>query len=82
MSMKVTMCEFVHGMTCKEVCEFMSNIVRCRDCKWSGIHDGKSWPGNKHKEYIGRMYCIAWSDGYLGEWTKPDGYCHKAKARE
>lgn len=32
MSMKVTRCEFVHGMTCKEVCEFMSNIVRCRDC--------------------------------------------------
>lgn len=34
MSMKVTRCEFVHGMTCKEVCEFMSNIVRCRDCKY------------------------------------------------
>ena len=26
--------EFVHGMTCKEVCEFVGSIVRCRDCKW------------------------------------------------
>lgn len=32
MSMKMTMCEFIHGMTCKEVCEFVGSIVRCRDC--------------------------------------------------
>lgn len=57
-------------------------VVRCRDCKWSAVHDGKSWPGNKHKQYVGKMYCIAWSDGFQGEWTKPDGYCHRACRKE
>ena len=33
MSMKVTRCEFVHGMSCKEVSKFIGSIVRCRDCK-------------------------------------------------
>ena len=33
MSMKQTMCEFVHGMSCEEVCKFLGEIVRCRDCK-------------------------------------------------
>ena len=32
MSMKQTLCEFVHGMTCEEVCRFVGGIVRCRDC--------------------------------------------------
>lgn len=57
-------------------------IVRCRDCKWSRIHDGKSYPGNKHKEYVGKMYCIAWGDGMQGEWTNQDGYCHRGKWRD
>lgn len=57
-------------------------VVRCRDCKFSRIHDGNSWPGNKHKEYVGKTYCIAWGDGMQGEWTDPDGYCHKAKRKE
>lgn len=33
MSMKQTMCEFVHGMTCEEMSRFVGSIVRCRDCK-------------------------------------------------
>lgn len=54
-------------------------IVRCRDCRFSHIFDGKGYPG---KKYEGMTYCIAWSDGYQGEWTKPDGFCHKAKKKE
>ena len=53
-------------------------LIRCRNCDFSRIHDGKSYPG---KNYAGKMYCIAWSDGYFGEWTKPDGHCHKAKKK-
>ena len=34
MSMKQTMCEFVHGMTCEEVSRFVGSIVRCRDCRY------------------------------------------------
>ena len=56
-------------------------VVRCRDCKWSRIHDGKSYPGNRHEEYVGKMYCIAWGDGMQGEWTNPNGYCHRGKRR-
>ena len=59
MSMKVTMCEFVHGMTCKEVCEFMSNIVRCRDCKHS---DKAYWC--KHFGSYGDLPPVT-----------PDGFC-------
>lgn len=55
-------------------------VVRCRDCRWSRIHDGKTYP--KGEAYKGKMYCIVWSDGYQGEWTSPDGYCHRAKRRE
>ena len=54
-------------------------IVRCRDCKFSRIHDGKRYPGKKAK---GRMYCINWCDGYEADWTKPDGFCHRAKRKE
>ena len=55
-------------------------VVRCKDCRLSAIHDGKTFP--KGKKYEGKMYCIAWGDGYQGEWTKPDGYCHRGKRRE
>ena len=54
-------------------------IVRCRDCAYSRIHDGTRFP--KDEIYKGATYCIAWSDGYQGEWTKPDGFCHKAKRK-
>ena len=54
-------------------------IVRCKDCKLSRIFDGKRYPGKKYK---GLMYCINWGDGMQGEWTKPDGYCHRAKRKE
>ena len=58
----------------------MPEIVRCRDCRWSCIHDGKTYP--KGEAYKGMMYCIVWGDGYQGEWVKPDGYCHRAKRKE
>lgn len=54
-------------------------IVRCRDCKWSSVHDGNSYPGNVFKQYVGMMYCVAWGDGMQGEWTKPDGFCHRGR---
>lgn len=79
MSMKQTMCEFVHGMSCEEVAKFLSGIVRCRDCRFSHVFDGKRYPGKKYK---GNTYCINWGDGMQGEWTKPDGYCHRAKRKE
>lgn len=53
-------------------------IVRCRDCRFSRIFDGKRFPGKKYK---GMTYCISWGDGMQADWTKPDGYCHKAKPR-
>lgn len=54
-------------------------IVRCRDCRFSRVFDGKRYPGKKYK---GKTYCINWGDGMQGEWTKPDGYCHRAKRKE
>ena len=60
-------------------CDVSGEIVRCRDCKFSRIHDGKRYPGKKAK---GRMYCINWCDGYEADWTKPDGFCHRAKRKE
>ena len=54
-------------------------IVRCKDCKWSSVHDGNSYPGNVFKQYVGMMYCVAWGDGMQGEWTKPDGFCHRGR---
>ena len=54
-------------------------IVRCRDCRYGYQHDGKTYP--KGEKYKGKWYCIAWGDGMQGEWTRPDGYCHKARLR-
>ena len=54
-------------------------IVRCRDCRYGYQHDGKTYPGEKYK---GKWYCIAWGDGMQGEWTRPDGFCHRGKQRE
>ena len=54
-------------------------IIRCRDCGYAYQHDGKRFP--RGRRYKGLWYCIAWGDGMQGEWTKPDGYCHKAKPR-
>ena len=53
-------------------------IIRCRDCAFGHQHDGKRFP----KECKGMWYCVAWSDGMHGEWTIPDGYCHKAEPRK
>lgn len=54
-------------------------IVRCRDCAYSGIFDGERYPGKKYK---GMTYCINWGEGMQADWTDPDGYCHKAKRKE
>ena len=55
-----------------------TEIVRCRDCKWSRIFDGKRYPG---KRFEGMTYCINWGDGIQGEWTNPDGFCHRGVLR-
>jgi len=55
-------------------------IIRCRDCQYGYQHDCKRYP--KDKRYMGQWYCIVWGDGMQGEWTKADGYCHRAKRRE
>ena len=67
--------EYLPDTTCME----REEIVRCRDCRFSRIFDGKGYPG---KKYEGMTYCINWGDGYQGEWVKPDGYCHRAKRKE
>ena len=55
-------------------------IVRCKDCDYGYQHDCKRYP--QDKSYMGRWYCVAWGDGMLGEWTRPDGFCHRGKTRE
>lgn len=60
-------------------CRLTGEIVRCRDCKWSRIHDGRKYPGER---YRGMTYCIARGDGMQGEWTEPDGFCHRAKRKD
>lgn len=55
-------------------------IVRCRDCQYGYQHDCKRYP--KDKRYMGKWYCIVWGDGMQGEWTRPDGFCHRGKQRE
>lgn len=78
----------VYGLACAvgslqaDMAELRKGIVRCRDCKWSRIHDGNSYPGNRHEEYVGKTYCIAWGDGMQGEWTNPNGYCHRGERRD
>lgn len=48
-------------------------IVRCGDCVFREVHDGNEYPIGER----GSVYCLAWSDGMQGRWTKPDGFCHK-----
>ena len=70
MSMKVTRCEFVHGMSCKEVSKFIGSIVRCRDCKWLDHH---------------HLYLCMLPDGDGGYacWeVEPDGFCAWGERRE
>ena len=54
-------------------------IVRCRDCQFGHQHDGKTYP--KGEKYKDKWYCIVWGDGMQGEWTSPDGFCHRGKPR-
>lgn len=53
-------------------------VVRCRDCAFSKVHDGNEYPIGER----GSVYCLAWSDGMQGKWTKPEGFCHKGKRKE
>lgn len=53
-------------------------VVRCRDCVFKEVHDGNEYPIGER----GSVYCLAWSDGTQGRWTKPDGFCHKGKRKE
>ena len=66
MSMKQTMCEFVHGMTCDDVCKFVGSIVRCRDCKHVYVEDGaihRHWCDRKERGKQHSFVC------------HPDGFC-------
>lgn len=67
MSMKQTMCEFVHGMSCEEVCKFLGEIVRCRDCEYSVAH------GNG---------CTWWGEYGNAIDTEPDGFCAWGERKE
>ena len=69
MSMKQTMCEFVNGMTCKEVAEFMGKIVRCRDCKHYDESDA------------GCSYFVLAKNKLL-HIGNPDGFCAWGERRE
>lgn len=71
MSMKQTMCEFVHGMTCKEVAVFLGSIVRCMDCDYYDHWDASGPYREKH-------VCGYWD--YLE--IKPDGFCAWGERRE
>lgn len=83
MSEYIIKCKELVGISGKtmqfpEYIDMHQEIVRCRDCRFSRIFDGKRFPGKKYK---GMTYCINWGDGMQADWTKPDGYCHKAKPR-
>jgi len=71
MSMKQTMCEFVHGVNCKEVAEFIGAIVRCRDCKFC------------HKNYCEKRISPTVSPSEI-YWipVEPDGFCKWGERRE
>lgn len=76
MSMKQTMCEFVHGMKCDEVCKFLGEIVRCRDCR-------HFTPKGTHKFENGKTnadFC-EYVRGWMLQIT-PDGYCKWGERRE
>ena len=66
--MKQTICEFVHGMSCEEVCKFLGEIVRCRDCKWIS-------KDTKHYKACYRLPDCEFM-------VEPDGFCAWAERRE
>ena len=45
MTMRVTMCEFVHGMKCEDVCDFLGKLVLCRDCIYYELDPDPIDPG-------------------------------------
>ena len=79
MSMKQTICEFVHGMTCEEVCQFVGGIVMCGDCSFS------------YEDELGNLRCrgpltAPWDYYYDepsdGVKVKPDGFCAWGERRK
>lgn len=70
MSMKQTMCEFVHGMKCDEVCKFLGEIVRCRDCKYYETvpEDSGDWCGY----WTDRIYADARGSGFCAWGVKEE----------
>ena len=76
MSMKQTMCEFVHGMTCEEVSRFVGSIVRCRDCR-------HFTPKGTHKFENGKVNadCCDYVRGWMLQIT-PDGFCKWGERRD
>lgn len=70
MSMKQTMCEFVHGMTCEEVSRFVGSIVRCRDCVYM--------TNQKYKSY--EYQTCSYFDSEYAE-VEPDGFCKWGERR-
>lgn len=71
LSMKQTMCEFVHGMKCDEVCKFLGEIVRCRDCKYS---DAIKTRYQQETVYA----CLNFDSAAI----EPDGFCAWGERRE
>ena len=75
MSMKQTMCEFVHGMTCEEVCKFVGSIVHCRDCKLFDDHYLKCFrpvlyfDNNNNPHWTDETTFVAVTD------ATPNGFC-------
>lgn len=62
MSMKQTMCEFVHGMTCEEMSRFVGSIVRCRDCVNASFDEfGGGWCCENYREIKPWDFC-AWGE--------------------
>lgn len=70
MSMKRTMCEFVNGMSCKEVAEFMGKIVRCNSCKYYDERAASEVYANRH-----------WCDE-LANYMPPNGFCSWGERRD
>lgn len=46
----------------------------CKTCRWRQV-------GSDHRSHRSQNYCIAWGDGYRGEWVTEDGFCHKYARR-
>ena len=74
MTMKMTMCEFVHGLSCEEGCKLIAEhleIVRCKDCKFYEP-DGIS-----SAVYPDRFWCAK-----MLHYMQSDGFCAWGERRD